>query len=232
MRMTSRSLHAAIFDMDGLMFDTERLSSRCWHQIGRELGLNITEELLSQARGLTGPEYRSFFERSLGESLDYDTANARKRALYWSYIAEEGLQLKPGLIALLNFLKNEGICIGMATATRQGIADRYLDLTGVRPYFDFFVFGDQVASGKPNPEIFLLAAKQVGAAPEICMVLEDSINGVKAGISGGFHTIMIPDLTQPTPEIAARLSAKCESLEQIISYLEAHRDAVTQKFYL
>jgi len=218
--------------MDGLMFDTERLAARCWSQVGKELGIHVTEEVLSHARGLTGPEYRLFLEQSLGEQFDYELASSRKRDLFWSYIKKDGLAIKPGLLALLNFLRNENFCIAMATATRREIALHYLNLTGVQSYFDFLVFGDQVTHGKPNPEIFLLAARQANSLPQECIVLEDSINGIKAGIAGGFHTIMVPDITQPTPNLETQLSFRCDTLDQVIPYLQANKDSQSQRFLL
>lgn len=218
--MHRNDFQGVIFDMDGLMFDTERLAAECWFQIGSEVGIDVTEDFLSRARGLTGPEYRAFFENHFGPSFDYDDANSKKRTLFWNHIEKDGIPIKTGLNELLRFLKESNIRTAMATASREGIAFRYLDLAGVRPFFDEFVFGNQVTYGKPNPEIFLTAANCLGVCPEKTIVLEDSINGVKAGIAGGFHTIMIPDLTQPTPELEKQLSFKCENLSQVISYMK------------
>ena len=107
----------------------------------------------------------------------------------------------------------------MATATNQEIAREYLSKTGLAAFFDQLVFGDQVRRGKPDPEIFLCAAQDLGVSPERSVVLEDSLNGVLAGIQGGFRTIMVPDMTQPPPKLEQQLFCKCENLFQVIGCL-------------
>lgn len=211
---------AVIFDMDGLMFDTERLNAQCWAQVGKELNLNIPEPFLAQLRGLTRTEYRTAFIRQFGTQLDYVSASSRQKQLFWARIDQEGVPIKPGLPELLSFLRQEKIPAAMATASHQDRACRYLELTGLRSYFQSFVFGNQVLHGKPDPELFLLAAADLQVTPECCIVLEDSINGIKAGIAGGFHTIMIPDLVQPTSALETQLGAKLETLHQVISYIK------------
>lgn len=215
------TLKAAIFDMDGLMFDTERLGSQCWAQVGQELGLDIPEAFLAQLRGLTRMEYRAAFLRHFDHRIDYDSASLRQKQLFWSRIETDGVPLKPGLIELLTFFKTKNIPTAMATASHQDRACRYLDLSGLHGYFKYLVFGNQVLHGKPNPELFLLAASKLQVPPKNCLVLEDSINGVTAGIAGGFHTVMIPDLVQPEPELKERLCASFEVLSQVIPYFNA-----------
>lgn len=212
---------AVIFDMDGLMFDTERLNAQCWAQVGKELNINIPESFLAQLRGLTRTEYRTAFIRQFGAQLDYDHASSRQKQLFWACIDKDGVPIKPGLLELLAFLHQENILAAMATASHQDRACRYLKLTGLHPYFQSFAFGNQVLHGKPDPELFLLVAANLQVDPEHCIVLEDSINGIMAGIAGGFHTVMIPDLVQPTPELERQLDAKLETLHQVILYIKA-----------
>lgn len=214
-------LKAAIFDMDGLMFDTERLGSQCWAQVGQELGVDISEPFLSQLRGLTRSEYRAAFIRHFERRLDYDRASARQKQLFWTRIETDGVPIKPGLIELLTFFQRKNIPTAMATASHQDRACQYLELSGIRPYFKSLVFGNQALHGKPDPELFLLAAAELQIAPESCLVLEDSINGIKAGIAGGFHTVMIPDLVWPDPELDRQICARLETLFQVIPYFEA-----------
>lgn len=215
----SRLLQGVIFDMDGLMFDTERLSARCWEQVGREFGLDITEPFLVGVRGVTRREFQRIFEQSFGDRADYETVMGRKTELFRQEIRQNGVPVKPGLPELLAFLREQRVPAAMATATSREIARRYLSETGLTAFFDQLVFGDQVRRGKPDPEIFLCAAQKLGARPKHSVVLEDSLNGVLAGIRGGFRTIMVPDMTQPPPELERKLFHKCEDLFQVMDCL-------------
>ena len=215
----SQLLQGVIFDMDGLMFDTERLSARCWEQVGRKFGLDITESFLAGVRGVTSQEFRRIFEQKFGERADYETVMDRKKELFCQEIRQNGVPVKPGLPELLEFLQEQKIPAAMATATNQEIAREYLSKTGLAAFFDQLVFGDQVRRGKPDPEIFLCAAQDLGVSPDRSVVLEDSLNGVLAGIQGGFRTIMVPDMTQPPPKLEQQLFCKCENLFQVIGCL-------------
>ena len=208
-----------IFDMDGLMFDTERLSARCWKQVGAEFDLDITDRFLTGVRGVTRQEFQQIFERRFGDRVRYQTVMRRKMELYRQALARDGVPVKPGLAELLTFLRERRLPAAMATATEQSTARQYLAETGLTDYFDELVFGDQVRRGKPDPEIFLCAAQRLGLPPERCMVLEDSLNGVLAGIRGGFRTVMVPDLTQPPPELERQLFRKCRDLFAVMDCL-------------
>ena len=134
-------------------------------------------------------------------------------------ILEKGVPTKPGLMALLTALKADGIKIALATGTSRPIALEYLRRTDTLRYFDAFAFGDQVTYGKPNPEIFLLAAKALGAAPEDTAVFEDSVNGLKAARAGGFFSICVPDLVDPLPYLDFTPDAVLSSLNEAIPLL-------------
>ena len=225
-------LGGVIFDMDGLMFDTERLSTACWKQVGEEFGVPISDQFLAQARGTTTGEFQIFFQEVFGKRLEYSVTIARKRELFAAYLRRRGVPIKPGLKELLNFLREEHIPVAMATATKRETAMDYVTQTGVAPFFQAFAFGDEADRGKPDPEIFYLAARRLSARPGECLVLEDSWNGVAAGIAGGFFTIMVPDLSPPAPEQRGRLFAVCGSLAEVIPRLEECRDPLDGKFYL
>lgn len=219
-RMTgSRSVKAVIFDMDGLMFDTERIAAGCWRQAGQERGIEIGEEFLKYVRGSSKEQVAPLFERLYGPG--FWEVRGRKEELFHGYLDTHEVPVKKGLRELLQYLRREDYRIVLATSTQKNYAFSYLESTGVKPFFDDFVCGDMVKRAKPDPEIFLKAAELAGAKPEECVVLEDSFNGIMAASAGGFIPIMVPDLTIPDEALMKLLAARCESLLDVIGVLEA-----------
>lgn len=213
-------IKAVIFDQDGLMFDTERLMAEAWYLVGNEQGFQMNEAYLSSVRGMNHEDAKRRFEACFGTSHDFYAARQRKKELFMEILRERGLPVKPGLRELLIYLKAQGCKTALATASDKSYTLRNLKEAEIEPYFDFIISGDMVSHAKPDPEIFLQSAKALGEKPENCMVLEDSLNGVEAGIRGGFFTVMVPDMTQPDEVLKNRLSAVCESLFEVKERLE------------
>lgn len=211
---------AVIFDMDGLMFDTERLSLEAWIKAGNELGIEIPEELLMSVRGCNYKSAMAQFYKYLGADLDYDDLRGRRTRHFNEEIEKKGLPVKKGLRELLAYLKENGYPVSLGTSSHYEVAMRHLDSVGIKEYFDTYVCGDMVENAKPAPEIFLTAAEKLGVAPADCAVLEDSVNGILAGIAGGFRTVMVPDLMLPPPELEEQLAARCSSLLDVIELLK------------
>lgn len=215
-----RQIKAVLFDMDGLMFDTERVAVRFWKQAGEELGVHLTEEFLLYSRGSRINEARELFARCCGSDEYYMAVRERKQELYTAWMASHEVPVKPGLFELLAWLKEHDCRMVLATSTKRETALGYLERTGIREYFDGYVCGDMITRSKPDPQIFLMAAELVGCRPEECVVLEDSFNGINAALAGGFKAVMVPDLAEPSKEMAERLWAKCETLGDVIGVLE------------
>ena len=159
--------------------------------------------------------------RYYGEELD---AHAFCRRCY-EYVDEylkTTVHKKKGLDELLAWLKARGLPAAVASSTYRSLVERNLRTAGVEEYFRKVVTGDQVEQGKPAPDIFLLAARQLGLAPGNCLVLEDSFNGVRAGAAAGCVTVMIPDLSQPTPELLSLCSGCLEDLGQVPDFIERY----------
>jgi len=212
-------LKAVIFDMDGLMFDTERLGVEAWSNVGQKLGLNITKELMLKVIGVSWVSNKKIFTQELGE---FDFYNAQ--ALFHEYlndaIVNNDIPVKPGLMDLLDFLDEVKLKKAVATSSNYDDAMFFLTKAGVYNRFDAIVTGDMIANGKPNPDIFLHTAGLLGVSSEECMVLEDSINGIKAAHSAGMKPVMIPDLIPPNEEIRPLLYAKLTSLADVILLIE------------
>ncbi len=213
-------IKTVIFDMDGLMFDTERLTSNAWLEIGKRHGIPITEALMNRMRGLPLDGCIRIFKEGLGEDFDYWTLRKERVVYVDQWIQEHGMPIKPGLTELLEWLKVHGYQIALATSTYQASADRLLDIAGVSPYYTCRVYGDMVAHGKPAPDIFLRTAQAASTPPEDCLVLEDSYAGVEAAWKAKMTVIMVPDMLPATEREYARIAMCADTLRDVIPFLE------------
>ena len=215
-----KMIKGAVFDMDGLMTDTEKLYLRYWKEAAADFGYDMQNEhvyaIRSLARKYSIPKLKSFF----GEDFPTEEVRARRTELINAHIEKYGIDVKKGLFELLDFLSSKGIKLAVATATPRERALHCLEKIDALRYFDAVICGDMIESGKPDPDIYLTAARELGLSPEQCAAFEDSPNGIKAAHSAGCHAIMIPDMTQPDEETIPLLSAVYDDLEQAIAYFE------------
>lgn len=213
-------IQGVLFDMDGLMFDTERIGYHGWKYAGEKLGIDISDELIASFRGTGAKEKRRLFAEAAGSEEDYEKAFTLRTEYAAKWIRENGLPVKPGLETLLKYLKQSGIRAALATSSPREKAIAYLEMAGVGKYFTASVCGAEVDHAKPAPDIFLAAAKALGLPPEVCLVLEDSRNGLAAAKAAGCRAVVIPDLS-PAPEKEEHLwEAEAENLEEVIPLLE------------
>ena len=213
-------IKGAVFDMDGLMIDTEKLYLLYWKKAAADFGYDMKDEhvyaIRSLARKYSIPMLKSFF----GKDFPTEEVRARRTELINAHIEKNGIDLKKGLFELLNWLKDHGVKLAVATATPRERATLYLRRINALDLFDTVVCGDMIANGKPDPDIYLTAARELDLPPEQCAAFEDSPNGIKAAHAAGCHAIMIPDMTPPDDEITPLLSAVYPDLAQAISYFE------------
>ncbi len=213
-------IKGAVFDMDGLMIDTEKLYLLYWKKAAADFGYDMKDEhvyaIRSLARKYSIPMLKSFF----GKDFPTEEVRARRTELINAHIEKNGIDLKKGLFELLNWLKDHGVKLAVATATPRERATLYLRKINALDLFDTVVCGDMIANGKPDPDIYLTAARELDLPPEQCAAFEDSPNGIKAAHAAGCHAIMIPDMTPPDDEITPLLSAVYPDLAQAISYFE------------
>lgn len=183
-----------IFDMDGLMFDTETLSYKMWCFLFNKYNLPIKHDFLLELRGLNLDACVKLFKENYQDStLDFKALKKEKNELVYKYIISNGVPVKDGLFELLDYLKKKNIKIGLATSSSKDVAQDYLKFAKVDTYFDYLVFGDEVSKSKPDPEIFLKVSNKAKIEPFDALVLEDSKAGVEAAISGKFNVFWIPD---------------------------------------
>lgn len=213
-------ISAVIFDMDGLMLDTERLFIESWDWAGEQLGVGPFGHLGYQTLGMTSESERIAIDEAFGGRITLEQVNVLRKEYFRNYFAEHGIPVKPGLFELLKWLKEQGIRTSVATSTPAESALSELKEAGILPYFDEAVCGDMIARSKPAPDIFLAAAAKLGIAPENCMVLEDSLNGIRAAFAAGMTSVMVPDLVQPDDEIRGKYSYCVESLHDVRPIIE------------
>ena len=190
----------AIFDQDGLMFDTEAIFSQAWAQAGKTLGIFIPDGFRTAVSG-SGVETAKRIIREWIPEADPDALMELTYRISYG-IQSRTLPEKPGLHEILDFFRANGVKMAVASSSHRLPVERNLERSGVRSYFEAVVAGEDVSRGKPDPEAFLTAAERLGLSPADCYVFEDSFNGVRAGHAAGCCTVMIPDLLQPDGEIA------------------------------
>lgn len=210
-----------IFDMDGLMFDTERLYHKGWIEAAKLHGYDMTWEMYTKIVARNTRYIKEVLKKELNdEALPFESLYAKKGELCDAMIAEEGLLKKEGLVELLEFLEEQGIPKVIATSSMRERATHYLELSGLTGRFDGMICGSELEESKPNPEIFLKAAKLVGAKPEECLVLEDSRLGLQAAKAAHMKSVLIPDLIQPDIEMKENATYILPSLRDVISIIK------------
>lgn len=212
-------LQCVIFDMDGTLLDTERVTMPIWIAAGKSLGYEIQEDFMLSILGTNRPFYEKQLTCTYGSDFPLPQFRQRIEALTADYYATHPVPLKAGAMELLQVLKERGITVVLATSSDFEEAERNLVGAGIRSYFDVVVTGDMISHGKPQPDIFLRAMQEAKSTPDRSIVIEDSHNGFLAGIAAGCRTFLVPDLIAPQPADAARAAGVLKSLRDLIPLL-------------
>ena len=212
-------IYGVLFDMDGVVLDTEKLYARFWAEAAHALGYPMTYEQALGMRSLNSAAGQAKLESYFGPGVSRADMRKKRVELMDAYVARFGVEAKPGIHELLDYLKGHGIRTAIATSSPMERAKNYLDSLSLTAKFDCICSGHDVAQGKPAPDIYLKAAASIGVLPENCLAIEDSPAGVLSAYRAGCMPILVPDLDGSDEEMRKTLYAEANSLLDIIELI-------------
>ena len=212
-------IEGVIFDMDGLMFDTEPLWTQVWEPGLATIGFEYPHGLADAVRGTSGKSMEAVIHRFVPEA---DASYVREKAFEMVHeLVAKGVPKKPGLAELVTYLADENVPMAIASSSALEVIKMNLDNGGIREHFSQLVTGVGMSHPKPEPDIFLMAADALGVEPANTLVLEDSLSGVRAGVAGNFITVMVPDMVAPDDFARENAAYICKDLVEVRDLLAA-----------
>ena len=211
---------AVIFDMDGLIFDTEPLYRAAWQIAARKCGYELTDEIYLRLIGLGRTGSEAVLAAEFGVGFSPERFRNECKAAEFDVLDATPAKEKPGFRELLAYLENHGVPRALATSTDRAVADRHLKHAGLMNRFAAIVAGDEVRHAKPAPDLYLLAAEKLGVDPVRCLVLEDSAPGVEAARRAGMAVFVVPDQIAPTPEVQQTAAGVFSTLFEVKTHVE------------
>ncbi len=213
-------IKAVLFDMDGVLIDTERINTRLTVETAKEFGFDVDPNDVLSMRSSTPEAYAAFYRKKYGDDFDYFTIRMERRKKINSFIEENGIPVKPGVVELLDCLKSKGIKRAVVTSTEYSRAFHYMEITGLKEKFDMIISASLVERGKPEPDVYLYAAEQIGEKPEDCIAVEDSHNGAISAFKAGCNLIVVPDMTPADEEMKQMARMVLNSLDELIPIID------------
>lgn len=211
-----------IFDMDGVIFDTENLFMECWKKLGETQGVYDVEKTYYKCIGVNAKATKEIFEEAYGENFPYDELTEAAIETFFTYVKENGIPMKPGVRELLDYLAGEDYKIGLASSTNEIHVRAQLEERKLLSYFQVVICGDMVQRSKPEPDIFLKACEVIGTNPEEAYAIEDSYNGIWAAARAGMKAIMVPDIVMPDEEMKRLAYRIFPSLKEVKRFFEGN----------
>lgn len=209
-----------VFDMDGVLIDSESLILDAWKEVAASTGIADIEHTLMQCIGITAPETEALFYRTYGSDFPYHTYRAMASDIFQARIQKEGLPVKTGVYELFEFLRANNFRIGLASSTREEVVRREMESIGLLDFFHIIVCGDMVSHSKPHPEIYLKACELLNVSPSECYAVEDSPNGIRSASQAGMKPLMVPDLVAPAADLLPMIYKKFDDLLKVRDFLK------------
>ena len=210
---------AVVFDMDGVLFDTERLCRDCWLEVAKEENIPNMEEVYALCIGVNAQVTESIVYEHYGKDFPYPEYCRKTSKTYNRFVAEHGVPVKDGVREALAALRVAGLRLAVASSTRREKVLAHLTSTGLSEYFTAVVGGDTVKHSKPDPEIFLTACEALAVAPEEAIAVEDSHNGIRAAHAAGMLPVMVPDLLPVTAEMRELSAYVAEDMDDACAWM-------------
>lgn len=208
-----------IFDMDGVLFDTERVYQELWRDVATDYNIILGDDFTRRVTGTNGNLLKSIVEEFF--HVDDGSVVINRLLVLIKERLKTDVPIKKGVVGFLEYLKKNNIRTAIASSSDRSQIVSNINVAGVAGFFDVIVSGPEVKNGKPAPDIFLLAAKQLALEPSECIVFEDSFNGIRAGNASGAYAVMIPDLLQPSEEIGALADAVYKDFDEFLEDADA-----------
>lgn len=212
------NIKGVVFDMDGILLDSESISDITWEKAGKDFNIPMTVEVLDTCRGSNKHDIMEKLKKLYGQNFDANAFLAKTGEYFWQIEEEKGVPLMPYVKEILEYLQPK-YKIALASSTNGPSVTKHLTKTGLLPYFNNRLTGDMVTHSKPDPEIYLRACQLIGLKPEECVAIEDSPNGIKSAYAAGMQVIMVPDRMKPTAElekICFKIIPSLKGLEEIL----------------
>ena len=216
-----KKIRGVVFDMDGLMFDSERIVQYSWNEAGQQMGYGkLGDENMRHTIGFNVTRRQEYFYGKYGQDFPFEEFKERYRSVYSRYVEEYGVPAKKGLHELLEVLRKRGIPMAIATSSSFEHARRNVEREQIAGYFRGMITGNMVREGKPSPEIYRKACELLAVEPCYAAALEDSLHGIVSAHRAGMVTIMVPDLIEDSSPVDAILDGKAASLLEIAELME------------
>lgn len=217
--MSVKEYDAVVFDMDGVIFDSERVTMNCWLELADKYGIENIEEPYLACTGTTMERTREIMLEAYGADFPYDKYAKEASLMYHEKYDGGRLPMKPGVLELLGFLKEKNKRIALASSTRRQTVINQLRDAGLMDFFDAVICGDMIERSKPAPDIFLKACEELDVEPEKAYAIEDSYNGIRAAHAGKLMPVMVPDLLPANDEMEKIAEVILENLLEVVNYL-------------